>query len=701
MEVNATSLEKKEAKEDILMMPGVEHQSRVSSPKPNIEPIEIENPPSSSQISNLTSPSPLELTKSMLILSELPSSPTKKSISMSSFTELKSRSMETPHPSDPSARASKDSVKPVPSMPPIGSIPSPAAEEGDDENVCETLYPKSQVMSGKTKVILAQQLAFVCLTGLLIASLTILNLRNTVIWHVHLWGWCLLMWAIFCGKLATDWMVRLLVFLIERKFLLKEKVLYFLFALKDSADVFAWLCLVFLAWVLLINHGVKRSTHVTEILGWVTRALASCLIGAALWVIKTFLMKLLSSSFQCKRFFDRIHDHIFKLHVIRTLSRPVDSADKLGCLRIRVLLSLKKCIKGAVRELEEVNIKKLSKMKPDEVSAWTTKKLIYIVTSRDLSTLTDSLDEAEQEDKEITDEQKAKHATKTIFKNVAKPGSQFIEEDDLLHFLEKEEVEKLFACFPAAKETRKIMKSCFKSWLEKVYCERRSLTHALKDAKTAIEELNNLASVVLLVVIIILWLLLTGLLTTQVLIFISSQLVLFAFIFGDAAKRLFDAIIFVFVMHPFDVSDRCVVEGEEMEVEEMNIMTTVFLKSGGEKIFYPNSELASKPISNFYRSPPMSDFVEFTIDFSTSVESIGALEEKIKKYLESEPNQWHPDHSVVIKEIADVDKSKILKMALHVTHTMNFQDSTERTRRRSKLLLQLKKILEELRMPPQ
>ena len=57
-----------------------------------------------------------------------------------------------------------------------------------------------------------------------------------------------------------------------------------------------------------------------------------------------------------------------------------------------------------------------------------------------------------------------------------------------------------------------------------------------------------------------------------------------------------------------------------MTVEEMNILTTVFLRYDNEKIFYPNSVLLTKPISNFYRSPDMSDSVEFAVDVSTSIE---------------------------------------------------------------------------------
>lgn len=97
-----------------------------------------------------------------------------------------------------------------------------------------------------------------------------------------------------------------------------------------------------------------------------------------------------------------------------------------------------------------------------------------------------------------------------------------------------------------------------------VYLERKSLAHSLNDTKTAIEELNRLASGLLLLVILIVWLLLMGFLTTNILVFISSQLLLVVFVFGNTAKTVFEAIIFVFVMHPFDVGDRCVVDGVQV-----------------------------------------------------------------------------------------------------------------------------------------
>ncbi|KAI9106628.1 hypothetical protein K1719_022156 [Acacia pycnantha] len=173
-----------------------------------------------------------------------------------------------------------------------------------------------------------------------------------------------------------------------------------------------------------------------------------------------------------------------------------------------------------------------------------------------------------------------------IFRNVVAPGCSYIDEYDLL-------------------------RKALTNGVVKVYQERKPLAHALSDTKTTVKQLNELVPGILVILIIIVWLLLMEIATTKVLVFISSQLVVASFMYGSTCKHIFEALIFVFVMHPFDVGDRCVVDGVPLLVEEMNILTTVFLKLDDEKVFYPNSVLATKLISNYYRSPDMYDAVEF------------------------------------------------------------------------------------------
>ncbi|GAV84369.1 MS_channel domain-containing protein [Cephalotus follicularis] len=712
--------------------------AKQSSPKSNLDLTEHENLPA--RVSTLaSSPSP-EANKRSSTPTKPPKIPIeseqiirRKSLARSAFSKPKSRLVEPEYPNDATLKEEKtqlpnsssphrfspnvaspsnevavstprekDKLKSSPITPRTPLIGTPGGEDEDEEEVYTTANPEvSEKPIKKWKVLsLVECIVFICTMGVLIASLTVHKLQHSMIWGLELWKWSVLVLVIFCGGLVTEWLMNILVFMIERNFLLRKKVLYFVYGLKRSVQVFVWLGLILLAWGLLFNHGVKRSRKTTKILNYITRALASCLIGSAMWLVKTLLVKILASNFHVTRFFDRIQESIFHQYVLRTLSGPplMEMEAKVGISTSNAQLSFRNLKKEKEEREEVIDVEKLTKMKQEKISAWTMTGLIHVIRGSGLSTISGALEsiddeEGQQKDTEITSEWEAKAAAYRIFSNVAKRGCKYIDEEDLLRFIKKEEVDNVLLLFEGAVETGKIKRSTLKNWLVKVYLERKSLAHSLNDTKTAIEELNKLLSGILLVVIIIVGLLVMGFLTTQILVLISSQLLLVGFMFSNTAKTVFEAIIFVFVMHPFDVGDRCVIDGVQMIVEEMNILTTIFLRYDNEKIFYPNSVLATKPISNFYRSPEMSDSVEFAVDVSTPMESIGAMKAKIKVYLESKPQHWRTNHSVLVKEIEDVNK---MKMGLYVNHTINFQNYGDRSNRRSDLVLELKKIFEEL-----
>lgn len=70
-----------------------------------------------------------------------------------------------------------------------------------------------------------------------------------------------------------------------------------------------------------------------------------------------------------------------------------------------------------------------------------------------------------------------------------------------------------------------------------------------------------------------------------------------------------------------------------MVVEEMNILTTVFLRFDNQKILYPNVTLATRPISNYYRSPDMGDSVDFDVHIATPLEKIAIIKQRIVRYI--------------------------------------------------------------------
>ncbi|CAA3001734.1 mechanosensitive ion channel 10-like [Olea europaea subsp. europaea] len=595
----------------------------------------------------------------------------------------------------------KETIKTT-SMSSMTSLNSSRVNEG--EEIYKRVSSRKKLNYRKVKAkVLIEWVLFLCILGFLITCLTVNKLQHWKVWELEIWKWCALVLVTFNGMSVTKWFIHFVVVLIELNYLLKRKVLYFVYGLRKSVQVCIWLSLVLITWVLLFEEGIARSHPAERLLHCITWTIASLLIGSFLWLLKTLLLKILASSFHVNTFFDRIQESIFHQYILFTLSGPPLMAQTFGKTNSNLSqfsfhVTKKGKEGGKEKKKEVIDINKLHQMKQEKVSAWTMKMLVDMISNSGLITLTNAIDENvydggnEQMDKEITNEEEAIAAAYHIFRNVAEPGSTYIDELDLRSFMIKEEVDVVFPMIDVA-ETGQIDMKTLTEWVVKGFKGRKALAHALNDTKTAVKQLNKLVTAILIVVMIIVWLLLTGIATTKVLVFLSSQIVLAAFMFGNACKTLFEAIIFVFVMHPFDVGDRCVIDGVQMIVEEMNILTTIFLKFDNEKVYYPNTVLATKPIGNFYRSPDMGDTLEFSIDFKTPLDKIGALKEKIKRYLEKSPQQWHRNHNVVVKEIENVNK---IKMALFFNHTMNFQDIAEKCRRKTELVLEMKKIFEEL-----
>ncbi|KAE8714047.1 Mechanosensitive ion channel protein 9 [Hibiscus syriacus] len=575
-----------------------------------------------------------------------------------------------------------------------------STEEDENEEIVKKVKLQKEKLNGVKPKVVIQWFVFVLLLGCLITSLTIGKEKNILLWGLEIWKLCVLVVVIFCGFLVTRWFMLLVVFLIEINFLLRKKVLYFVHGLKKSVQVFIWLSIVLATWVLLFLD-VERSKTATKVLNYLTWTLVSIVFGAFLWLLKTLSLKIMASNFHMNKFFDRIQESVFHHYVLRTLSGPpfmeIDGIQKQPAQLI--VSNAKKGKEPKTKRL--IDMGKVHRLKREKVSAWHMKVLVDAITNSGLSTVSNTLEECafddggEQADNEITNEEEAQYVAHQIFANVTRHDSDhnrsYIDEDDLLRFMIKEEVDLVLPLFEGS-STGKIDRKSFTNWVIKVYQGRKTLGYALRDTKTAVKQLNTLVSAIVIIAAIIIWLLLVEIATTKLLLLLSSQLVVAVFMFGNTCKTIFEAIIFVFVMHPFDVGDRCVVDGVQLLVEEMNILTTVFLKLDNEKVYYPNSVLATKPISNYYRSPDMSDTIEFSIDFMTPAKTIGRLKEEIKKHLEANA-LWHPNHLVVVREIENVNK---LKMALFCNHTMNFQDFREKNRRRTELVLELKRIFEEL-----
>ncbi|KAL5140275.1 Mechanosensitive ion channel protein 6 [Glycine soja] len=612
-------------------------------------------------------------------------------------------------------------------------------DEEDDDPFLEEDLPDEFKETHFSLWILLEWLSLISIIGLLITTLCVPFLRNKNLWQLRLWKWEVMVLVLICGRLVSDWVVRIAVFCIERNFLLRKRVLYFVYGVRKAVQNCVWLGLVLIAWHLLFDKRVQRETH-SDFLEYVTKVLVCFLVGTLVWLLKTLMVKVLASSFHVSTYFDRIQESLFNQFVIETLSGPplveiqkaeeeeerlADEVQKLqnagvtippdlrasafsniksGRLRSGMLQKSPRVKSGKFsrplsKKSDEGNVitmDNLHKLNPNNISAWNMKRLMNMVRHGALSTLDEQiLDNSNDDDNatQIRSEYEAKAAAKKIFHNVARRGCRYIYPDDLMRFMREDEAAKTMNLFEGASEAGKISKSALKNWVVNAFRERRALALTLNDTKTAVNKLHRMLNFIVGIIILVIWLLILELATTKFLLFVSSQVVVVAFIFGNTCKTIFEAIIFLFVMHPFDVGDRCEIDGVQMVVEEMNILTTIFLRFDNQKVIIPNNVLATKAIYNYYRSPDMGDAIEFCVHISTPVEKISLIKHRIQSYIDNKKEHWYPSPLIVYR---DYDQLNMVRLAIWPTHRMNFQDMGERFVRRSLLLEEMIKIFREL-----
>ncbi|KAJ6301655.1 hypothetical protein OIU77_015880 [Salix suchowensis] len=606
-------------------------------------------------------------------------------------------------------------------------------DEEEDDPLLEEDLPDEYKKDELDFWILLEWTSLIVIMAALVCSLAIPFLRAKNFWRLRLWKWEVLVLVLICGRLVSGWAIKIIVFFIERNFLLRKRVLYFVYGIRKAVQNCLWLGLVLIAWHYLFDKKIERETRSTT-LRFVTKVLVCLVVGTLLWLVKTLVVKVLASSFHVSTYFDRIQESLFNQYVIETLSgpplvemqrneegeesaaaavppglkatasqSPPQSAKVIGSggFQKTPRIGTPKLSRALSNKIDEegegITIDHLHKLNPKNVSAWNMKRLMSIIRHGALSTLDEQIQNSnhgdEESAKKIRSEFEARAAARNIFTNVARQGSRYIYLDDIMRFMQEDEASKVTSLIDGASESNKISKKCLKNWVVNAFRERRALALTLNDTKTAVNKLHRMVNFLVGIIIVVIWLLILGIATSKFLLFLSSQLLLVAFIFGNTCKAVFESIIFLFVIHPFDVGDRCEIDGVQMVVEEMNILTTVFLRCDNQKIIITNSVLATKAIGNYYRSPDMGDAVEFLIHLATPAEKIAIVKQRISSYIESKRDHWYPSPMIIFKDVEDLTR---VRVAVWVTHRMNHQDMGERFVRRSLLLDEMMKIFREL-----
>ncbi|KAJ0077179.1 hypothetical protein Patl1_35863 [Pistacia atlantica] len=555
--------------------------------------------------------------------------------------------------------------------------------DDDEDPLWSEDLPEEYTKANLSAITLLQWVSLFIIVALLICSLSIPYLKKKTVWNLELWKWELMVLVLICGRLLSGWGIRIVVFFIERNFFLRKRLLYFVYGVRKPVQNCLWLGLVLIAWDRLFDRKVERETE-SQFLEFITKILVCLLIGTLFWLVKTLMVKVLASSFHVSTYFDRIQESLFNQYVIETLSGPP-------------LIGIQRVEEDVERTAAEVHkLQNAGAVLPPDLRDDALGKSGRVIgrSSRHTKSgkLSGALSKKSVADVGIT----IYHLHKLNHKNISAWNmKRHIYLEDLMRFMQEEGALKTMSLFEGAAENKRISKSSLKHWVVNSFRERRALALTLNDAKTAVNKLHRVVNIIVGAIILVIWLVILQIATSKFLLFVSSQLVLVAFVFGNTCKTVFEALVFLFIIHPFDVGDRCEVDGVQMIVEEMNILTTVFLRHDNLKIVYPNSTLSQKPINNFYRSPDMVEVIDFCIHITTPMEKIAMMKQRIMSYVDGKKEHWCSSPTIILKDVVELNS---LSMQVWLTHKMNHQNITEKWTRRSLFMEELVQMFKELDM---
>ncbi len=176
----------------------------------------------------------------------------------------------------------------------------------------------------------------------------------------------------------------------------------------------------------------------------------------------------------------------------------------------------------------------------------------------------------------------------------------------------------------------------------------------------------------------------------------GTALLSLSFVFSATAQEVLGSCIFLFVKHPFDVFDRVDVGVEQLVVEHISLLYTVFRKANSNKLTQvPNLVLNSLWIDNISRSKAMREELLIYVHFDTTLEDIQLLRQQMQNFVRDKDNcrDFLPDIEVEVTGIAEMNK---LEVQVELKHKSNWANETIRAARRSKfmcaLVLALRKI---------
>ncbi|KAL3133145.1 hypothetical protein ABBQ38_007040 [Trebouxia sp. C0009 RCD-2024] len=267
-------------------------------------------------------------------------------------------------------------------------------------------------------------------------------------------------------------------------------------------------------------------------------------------------------------------------------------------------------------------------------------------------TFADQLGEAQESD-ELNSKKEARKLAFYLFWNVRPDYDRnFIVPMDLEFFMPPEKIPHALKVLDVDGDG-KISLTDMRDAVIQIYKERKNLAYTLQDARGVVSKLELIMGVMMHVLFVFFYLIIFDVDVNKVWLSFSSVFLAFVFVFGNSLRNMYESVIFLFVMHPYDVGDALFISGDWCQVEEIALQYTQVVRYDGVKIWYPNYVLCAGAVMNITRSAKRWESFKVSVDISTPPSAFEAVEVAAVVHFKANPNDFSGEKMIIANIAGD------------------------------------------------
>jgi len=251
----------------------------------------------------------------------------------------------------------------------------------------------------------------------------------------------------------------------------------------------------------------------------------------------------------------------------------------------------------------------------------------------------------------------------TDAKRLAKLIFEYLRPSDNTRFLTLEEFKPYFSNIEQAQRAFNIFdvdrngdisKFEIKNIIISIYKEKEDIEKSMRNSGLALKKLDGILKFIAIVVILLIGFTMFSEGKSTVLISLGTVWASTMFAVSGIITTVVENIIFLFISHPFDVGDKIQIGSDVMYVTEFGLISTVFRRTDGKKLYCPNKSISSQFIKNVRRSGKIIEDIDLEVSLNTTKEQFEELRRRILEFLKQHKNNFQLRAEVAIKSLHDV-----------------------------------------------